>query len=514
MNKQGRTGNSIKNIITALAGQVFSLLMVFISRRIFLNFLSAEYLGINGLFTNVLTMLSLAELGMGSAIIYSLYKPIAENDIKKINALMNFYKRAFTVIGLVVLAIGLAIFPFLDLIIKDKPDIPNVNMYFLLFLADSVITYFYAYKRSIIIANQKQYIVTLYRNVFTILLKVVQIVVLVATGNFLLYLLSKTVLTIIENVVIANKANRLYPEVTYDKNDKVDSETKSELVKNTKAMLLHKLGTIVVNGTDNILISSLIGIYWVGLYSNYMLLIAALSEIVTQVFASITASVGNLSATDEKSRNHDVYKAILFINFWLISFCSIGLFTVINNFISLWLGSEYLLDIYLVFILVSNFYLSGIRRTTSVFKDAMGLFYHDRFKPLAESVVNLVASIVLAKYYGIVGIFLGTLISTLTTCFWIEPYVLYKHGFKTGVKEYFILFAKYTFVGIMAGLITWYLCSLITAVTWGSLMVKVVICVIVPNVIFVLLFHKTREFRYFYNMFSNLIMKKLKKRAQ
>jgi len=502
-----RTKNSIKNIIITFVGQMLNVLVVFISRKIFIHFLGADYLGINGLFTNVLSVLSLAELGIGSAIIYSLYKPIAEHDNNKISALMYFYKKAYRIIGIIVLFLGIAVFPFLDFIIKDKPNIQHVNFYFFLFLADTVISYFFAYRRSLIIANQKQYIVTSCHYAQMILLNIIQSLILIITRNFLIFLVVKIVCTFLENIIVSKIANKMYPEIEYSNKHKIDSTTKNELSKNIKAIVIHKSGDVVVNSADNILISSLIGIYYVGMYSNYYLIIFAITGIIWQIFNSITASVGNLNALESKEKTHKMYRNILFLNFWIIVFCSISFFVLANNFIQLWLGKEFLLATVTVLILAINFYFTAIRRTTITFRDSLGIFYKDRYKTCVEAIIKITISIILAKACGILGIFIGTLISTILVPFWVEPYVLYKYGFEEKAKEYFILFAKYTIIAILSGIITWLACGAFVSVSWVTLFVKAGICVIIPNIIFLLVFYKTDEFKYFVSVVKHIIFK-------
>jgi O-antigen/teichoic acid export membrane protein len=505
-----RTKNSIRNIITVLIGQIFGILITFISRMVFIRILGAEYLGVNGLFTNILSLLSLAEMGFGSAIIYSLYKPLAAKDEIKIKALMNFYASAYHLIGIVVLGIGLLLFPFLDYIIKDKPDIPNISIIYILYLANSVITYFFAYKRSLIIADQKNHIVTIYKYSFYTIVNIIQIIVLLTTKNFIFFLLVQFVFGFIENFMISRKAEKLYPFLKKSKGVKLDKVSKREIFKNVQAMMYHRLGGVVVAGTDNIIISSFVGIVWVGLYSNYLLIITAINTIIGQVFVSVTASVGNLNTLEDKSKSLIVYKSILLANFWLFGLSTISLFILFNPFITLWVGKEFLMSESIVVMIVINFYVNGMRKTTLMFRDSLGLFWNDRYKPVFESIINLIASVFLAKQYGIFGVLLGTFISTMTTCFWIEPYILYKYGFNNGVKDYFIRYGKYSFVLLIASIVTWLSCSIFSTVTVLNIVGRLLICLLVPNIIFLVFFYKTHEFKYLYKIVTDLFGKYFK----
>ena len=491
-----RTKNSMMNVVTALGGQVVLLLFSFFSRSVFINMLSEEYLGINGLFSSILNMLSLAELGVGTSITYSLYKPIAENDERKIKALMKFFRQAYIAIGGIVLVVGLVLTPFLEVFIKDMPDIPNLKLYYIMYLLNTAISYFYTYKRTLIIANQKSYISTAYNQIFTIIRNVAQIVLLWMTRDFLLYLLAQIVCTILENIAVSRKADAMFPYLKEECSDKLDQETLAQIKKNTFAMVFHKTASVVVMGTDNLLISKFIGIAEVGLYSNYLMITNSLNVIISKVFSALTASVGNLGASEDSGRTRDIFKNIFLIGFWISGFTSISLHNLFNPFITLWIGEQYLFPTGIVFVIVFNFYVTGMRSTANTFIEALGLYWYDRYKPIFESIINLVASLILVRYLGVAGVFIGTAISTMTTCFWVEPYILYKYGFKSSAKEYFVRYIGYTLVMLAAGWVTWMLCSLVTGGQLISFIIKMGICTIVPNVIFLAVFYRTKEFQF------------------
>lgn len=505
-----RVDNSIRNIITALIGQGLGILLSFIGRMVFISTLGAEYLGVNGLFTNVLSILSLAEMGVGSAIVYSLYKPLATKETKEIKGLMNFYRVVYRGIGILIFILGIVLVPFIGYIVKDQPDIPHLTLIYLLFLINTVVSYFFAYKRSLIIADQKGYITTIYKYGFFIILNMVQIGILVATKNFILFLLAQVMITVLENLVVAHKADKMYPFMNEGESVKLDKENIRVIVKNVRAMLYHKIGGVIVDGTDNILISGFVGIIWVGLYSNYYLVINAFNIIIQQIFTAITASVGNLNVVESKEKSYSMYKRILFMNFWMVGFCSVCLWVLFNPFITLWIGDEYLLEHGLVFIIVVNFYIRMTRRTTIVYRDSLGLFWNDRYKPLCEAVINIVASVLLAPSLGIAGVFIGTLISTLTTAFWVEPYIVYKYAFEMKVRDYFFKWIKYTSVIVMAGFITYKVCGIFRTITWMSLFGRAIICVVIPNLIFWGCFYKTDEFKYYITLLNELVLTRLK----
>ncbi|MGI6452434.1 MAG: lipopolysaccharide biosynthesis protein [Syntrophomonadaceae bacterium] len=492
-----RTKKSLVNVTTAVIGQVFAILISFISRFVFVKILGAEYLGVNGLFTNVLSMFALFELGIGPAIIYSLYKPLAFNDEQKVKALMGLYAKAYWIVGVVVLIIGLAIMPFLDLIIKDPPNIPDLNIIYLLFLANSVITYFFSYKRSLIIADQRSYITTIYRYSVYFILNVIQIIILLKTGDFLLFLLAQIISTFIENLLVSLKANQMYPYIKGKNKERLDEETKATIFKNVRALVYHKIGGTAVFGTSSIIISAFVGIVWVGLYSNYLLIINALNIIIGQIFTAITASVGNLNAYGDKERSNFIFKTLFFISWWVFGFSSICLLVLFNPFITLWLGSEFTMEFFVVLMIVVNYFVTGMRKASLTFKDSMGLFWNDRYKPLAEAAVNLVVALFLVQHWGLVGVLVAIFISTMTVCFWVEPYVLYKYGFERSSKEYFLRYVFYTMITILLALLTVFINNILFYdVTIASFIGRLLVCLVVPNVVIILGFYKTKEFQY------------------
>ena len=276
-------------------------------------------------------------------------------------------------------------------------------------------------------------------------------------------------------------------------------------------MVFHKIGSIVVVGTDNILISKFIGVIQVGLYSNYQLIINALNTVFGLAFQSVTASIGNLGATENSKKNKFIFECINLIGFWIYAFSSICLINLFNPFINIWLGREYLFSMPIVLIIIISFYLSGMRKSVLTFRDALGLFWHDRYKAIFEAGINLVASIILAQYIGIAGIFIGTIISTLTTCFWIEPYILFKYGFEDSVKSYFKKYGFYTINMIIVGVLTWFISSIFSDYSILGFIGKLVVCIIVPNTLFLIIFWRTKEFQYLIVIVKPMIYKLFKR---
>lgn len=506
-----RTKSSLLNFLCAMIGQGFGLIVSFISRIFFIKILGSEYLGLNGLFTNILTVLSLTELGVGNAINYSLYKPLANHDKIKCKMLMNLYQKIYIIIGIIILFLGILITPFLSLFIKDIPNINNINLIYILFVINTAISYFFSYKRNLIIADQNRYIATIYRYGMYVLLNIVQIIYLIITKNYIGFLIIQILATLMENILVSKKANQMYPYLKEKTKIPLDNETKNEIIKNTKAMMMHKIGGVVVNSTDNIILSRFVGLVSVGLYSNYYLIINALNLILGQVFSSLTASIGNLCANSERTKQYDIFKKINFLTFWISCFSTISLFCLFNPFITIWIGSKYLFSFEIVLILVINFYITIMRQSVLTFREAAGLFYKDRYKALLEAFINIIASIILVTKFGAFGVFLGTFISSITTCLWVEPYILYKFGFHQKVSNYFKIYLKQIVLTFIITIITYIFCSFININIYLSFFIKCLICLILPNLILYVIYKDSEEFKYFYDKIFTKIINILKR---
>lgn len=500
-----RVEKSIKNSLAAILLQVMTIMLSFVVRTIFIKTLGAEYLGINGLFSNILQMLSLAELGVGTAIIYSMYKPMADSDEEKLSILMTLYAKLYTYIGIFVIAIGFTLIPFLDYFIANKPSTPYLNLYFIIYVLKSASSYFFVYKASIITVAQKNYIVSANRMKFMFIKYIMEIVVLVIFKSYILYLLISLLTNITSNINISLKANRLFPFIKRKNKNKLPKDESRAIFKNIGALFFHRIGRVVVNGTDNLVISKFIGLNMVGLYSNYLLIVEAINTIITLLYSALTASVGNLNVTESKERTYTIFKNITFSNFWIGGFSATALVILLNPFISLWIGSDYTFDIPIVIVIVMNSYLTIIRKTTLVFRDAMGLFWKDRYKPIFESTINLVVSIILVQRLGIIGVFLGTLVATLSTCFWIEPLILYRYSFDIKIREYFKMVFIYFLITLSTVILTWLIANVFKDNTVLTFIYKVLICSIIPNIMFLLIYRKRAEFIYFKSLLQSIL---------
>lgn len=494
-----RTDKSIKNAIIAVIANIVTMIVGVVSQAIFVKGFGKEYLGVNSLFSNIIYMLSIVELGVGTAIIYNLYKPVAENDVEKIKSLLQFYKKAYKIIAVTILIISIILSLVLKNIVGDVQITENVYIVFALFVIDTVFSYLITYKRSILYATQNTYIVNIIHIGYIICMNVVASVIIILLGNYYIYLISKILFRILENVIVNLIAEKKYPYINEKDNiQELDKETLKEIIKKIKALFFHKIGEVMLLGTDSIIVSKFLGIVWVGLYSNYNMIVNAISGIFGQVFSAVTASVGNLLVEENTEKIYVVYKRMILLNFWLVSFCTVSIFCMIKPFIILWIGSDYLLSEMTVFVIVIVFYMQNMKKTLKVFKEAAGKFEKDKYIPIIESLVNILCSIFFVKHLGLIGVFIGTFLSTLVLYCYSFPKIVYKQIFKKDYKTYTIEYIGYFAIMLMAFAISYTMISVFKFDNnFIQLLVNFIVCLIVPNIIYFMIYHNTKEFEFY-----------------
>ena len=505
-----RTKNSMFNMIASFGSQIVMILLGFLSRTIFINSLGAEYLGINGLFTNILSIISLAESGIGSSIVYSLYKPVSENDEEKILVLMNIYKKAFKVIGLIIFILGISIMPFIKPMMKGHSNVSNIYLIYFIFVFNSSISYLFSYKISFLNVCQKNYVVTSITTGFSVLATLSKMLILYFTQNYILYLIVDSIITITTQITVSRKADKIYPYLKKKTEKKLDSETKEGIVKNIKALIVHNIGGKAVFGTDNLLISSFVSVVLVGIYDNYLIFINLCRNLINTVFNALEHGMGDLIAEGDKDKIYSVYRSINFCVFWLNSFFAIGMFVCLEPVMNAWLGDKLLIGQPVVAVLMISFYISGMRRSINIVKIKAGIFHEDRFAPLFEAGINLGSSIILVKFLGISGIFIGTILSTLFVPFWIAPKLVYRKVFEMSPIEYFKEYIIYSIIALITAIITYFTCSLIPTESIALVGVRVIIAGIIPNIIYIIIFHKTEEFKYLLGVADTMVISKIK----
>ncbi len=495
----------LKNSFVILFSTLFCYLADFLCRTVLVHTLSMEYVGVTGLFSNILSVLSLSELGFGTVLVYSMYVPFAQNDEEKLLALTNFYKKAYLTVSLLIGSIGLLLTPFLPYIINDSPDIPKLSVYYLLYLGNTVLSYSFVYRQSLFAADQKLYITKLYSNLFRAIRTVLQIIILVTTHDFFLYLAVMLPFTLFTNLFLSWKAKKAYPFLNSDHHPTLEKEERKTIFKNVYAMFNHHVGATVLSSTDNLLISFFLGLKAVSRNDSYALIQMLLRSSFGTLFNSLNASVGNYHATKTEEETHTLFEALHFAGFWFYTFCTTSFFLLVNPFITLVWGEKFLFSIPVVLLISVNFYIYGIRQISITFKEALGLLYQDRYKPIIEALINLILSALLVKPFGIIGIFTGTFISMVSTSLWVEPYVLLHYGFHRSTKGFWLKNIKYLLTGILAIGLTWLCAAPFELPLIATMGVRILLCLIIPNVVFLLFSFKSPEFHLMANMLKSTL---------
>lgn len=505
--KSERKKSSFKNMITAVSSNVLTIIVGLVAQAVFIKILGSEYLGLNGLFSNVISMLGIVELGMGSAIIYNMYKPIAEENHEKIKSLMQFYKKSYRIITLIISIIGIMIIPFIKYIVDIESVTVGINVYlvYILFLLETICSYILSYKRSMLYADQKEYITNIIHMGYTILVNTMQLTFLYFTHDYYLYLIIKVMMRLVENIVISSYVNRRYSYLLDNNVTKLDSKTEKDIFQKIRALFFHKIGTFIVSGTDNIIISKYLGLVTVGLYSNYYMIINAVQTVINHIIQATRASVGNLLVTESKTKQFDIFNKIRFVNFWISCFSSICIFVIMDSFITIWIGYKFVLPTKVLLVLVINFFIVSSRSTYGAFKEAAGIFYEDRFVPIIESLLNIVLSIIFVKKFGLMGVFMGTIGSGLVLWCYSYPKYVYNKLFGRKISDYMKETIYYFIIFILIAGFTYSLAILISFDNvYLQFISNVLIALIVPNVIMLLLFSKDENFKYFINMLKGL----------
>lgn len=505
---KSRTENVARNLKSSGIYQITNIIIKFLLRTVFIHTLGKEYLGVNGVFTNVLTVLSLSELGLGTAIIYDMYEPIAEKDTAKEIQLFKFYRYVYAFIGGIILALGLSLVPFLKHIVKDVPNVSNIYLIYCLQLVTTSASYFFAQYRSLLDAHQLNSINTRNSWIFTIIKTLIQIVILVALKNYGLFLLTDLVIAILSNYAIALKCRKMFPYITSHENN-IALVDKRHIFKNAMSMFSIKVGVTVVNATDNLLISAFISTILVGMYSNYSMITSVVTASTMMISSSLQASVGNLCVARDYKKTEDVFERIRFLYVSVYAVVCVCMLSLINPFIELWAGTEYVLDNRIVFVIVLNLYLTGVHQPIEVFMYADGLFRYFRIKPWIEAAINLLTSVALVRPYGIIGVFIGTTISHITTTLWYDAWVVYKYSLHKSIKTYWTRYFKYA--------VPTFVMSVVIAVgTNGMDTFSNLYLAFVAKLLFVFglavlgwiaLFRRTPQFKYYFNP----ILAKIKK---
>lgn len=512
MNQKTRTEYSVLNMLTGLGGYFLNTVIGYICRIIFVRCLAAEYLGINGLFSNILSMLSLVELGIGSAMGYALYQPLAKDDKEKITSLMALYKKSYNIIGIVVALLGIMMIPLLQyIIVKPQQIVENIYIIYLVYLFNTASSYFFSYRSALLIAAQKNYIVSGVNYAITTIVSIIQIPILLITQNFMIYLICQSIGVFINNVIVSMWAKHDYPYIEKKNVKPITKKEKRQMAVNIKALTINKIAAMLVNNTDNIVITYFNGLISTGVISNYTLLTGTLGSITSQLFNGITASVGNLNAVENNKKKYNFFRILNLANFWIYGWCCIGIFLVSGEIVKICFGQKFVLDMQIPLVLAINFYLVGMNNAVLIYKNAMGLFKYGQYLLILTAMINLVLDVILGKMWGMFGIFLATIIARVLTNTWYEPYAVFKYGLEKNFKEYIKIFLEYAVVLIFTGVVCYVLCGFCKYNNIINLILKVIICSIIPNIVFYMCYGKTQEGKYLIGAIKKIITGVIKK---
>ena len=492
--QESRAKNAKRNILFGILNRIVMILFPFAIRTVMLYYLGSEYLGLDSLFNSILSFLSLAELGVGSALVYSMYKPIAENDPDMICALLNLYRRLYRYIGTFIFGAGVILIPFLPKLVKgDCP--PDVNLYilYIVFLTNTAMTYWmYGYKISLLSAHQRSDVESKVMLLLQSGMYMFQIAALLLFRNYYWYILWLPAFTILSNLILSRITDRMYPD--YRCHGEISKEKQNDIKKKVLALFGTKANSVVLHALDNIVISAFLGLAMVGLYGNYYYIMTAIVGMIAIIYNSMTAGIGNSLETETVEKNFFDFKVLTFANFWLVSFCSVSLLCLYQPFMKIWVQEKNMLDMYVVILLVIYFYVYQIRKVILTYKDAGGIWWEDRYRPYIVMIVNLVGNFVLVQIIGIYGVILSTIISMLVSIP-IENYTVFKYIFKKSSKSFYLTNLFYLGIAIGLCVLTYWICSFVPDGIWG-LIIRGVICLVVPNSIIVAMFFKTKEFNH------------------
>lgn len=493
--KDSRTKNTLRNISVGLIGRVVSLLLPFIIRTIILRKLGADYAGLGSLFTSILQVLSVAELGFSSAIIFSLYRPVAEDNKVEICSLLTVYKRIYQIVGLVILIVGSLVLPFLRCFIKGTyPTDINIYLLYIIYLFNTVISYFvFGYKNVILTVYQRQDILSTIDIIVNIVRSIIQIVVLLICNNYYVYIIWLPVFTFVTNLVVGIITKRKYPELMC--NNKVEKKCLSQISNQIKGVALGKVSLISRNTFDSIIISTMLGLTAVAMYSNYYFIFSSVSAILAVVIQSMSASVGNSIATESIEKNFSDHRKFDFYYNWIVSWCCICMVCIYQPFMKLWVGDELVFPYHTMILFCIYFYVNQLAQVRSIYSEAAGLWWEFRFITLIEMAANLILNIVLGNWLGVDGIILATIITAFFSSFIGITLITFKKYFCVSSKEYYTNSLIYAGVTVITCSMSVWWCSLIKCDGVLGLLFRITICGIIPNLVFLMIYGKSKRYR-------------------
>lgn len=507
-----RTKNATRNIIVGTLLKIYQMLVPFLMRTAIIYLMGVQYLGLNSLFTSILQVLNLAELGVGSAMVYSMYKPIAEDDETTICALMKLYRTYYRIIGLVIAVVGVILTPFIPKLISgDVPQGIDIYILYLLNLGATVLSYWLlAYKNSILQAHQRADVVSKVTLVTNTIQYGLQIFVLWAFHNYYLYVIVMLITQALTNIVTAIVADKLYPK--YQPKGNVNKEQVHKINKRIKDLFTSKIGGVIYDSADTIVISAFLGLTILAVYQNYFYILSSITGFIMVIFSACTAGIGNSIIVETKEKNFNDLNKFTFIICWISGFCSVCLLCMYQPFMELWVGKDLMFGFEEVICFVIYFFIRQLNALFNLYKDASGMWHEDRFRPLVAALSNLILNLILVQFIGIYGILLSTVIAILCVGM---PWLLHNLFTVIFEKKHLLPYLKklifYCVVVTLSCVLTYLVCILIHAGTVMTLILRALICVVLPNLMYFIIYRKTPEYKQTLVLVNNMTKGKAKK---
>ena len=503
---ESRFENSSRNIFFSLISQILALILDVVCRRVFLHFLAIEYLGLSTTFTGILNILSFAEMGIGSAIIFSLYEPIKTNNQIKIKSLMKLYRNVYFAVGTFILVVGSALTPFLKIFVKEMPDVPHVSLVYLLLVFQTGSLYFFSYKINFLNATQQNHIFRKVQISANLMKAALQIVSILLFKNYFIYLGIAIFFSLATDIFCSFYVRFKYPFLK-GKSDKLEKEELQKIKKNVFALFLYKMSSTLSATIDTILISRMLGVVPAAIYANYHLVITYSDSFFNNVLGTLTPSIGNLMVDSSLQKKQRFFKTLQSTYYWISTYLAIGLIVCFNPFISVAFGSQYLLDQSVVIALSISVTLTNFQRPCSLMRDANGLFWYGKLRPLFMAIINISVSIVLTYWFGIIGVVIGTIISKVATFVWYDPYIVHKHCLKHGLGEYFYNYIEKWIILALLCLLCLAVCNRIPLHGWPLLIFNALFVTIFVNLANYFIYKDKSEFIQMKTYFNNLMNK-------
>ena len=508
MQKETRTYNSIRNIVVACASQIISMVIGLVLRTFFIRYLGNEYLGMNSLFTSVLNIISMTEMGFTTVAVVSLYQPIADNDMSKLAVFVQYYRKVYLVIAGATLILGIAIMPFLNIFVNTENDIKNLYLYYLLFIINNSVSYLANYKLLVIKACQKEYLLSKQKIYVNITFTIVQILAMIVFHNYVLYLILMIGETFFISFMGSLKLKDVYPNLKLNVNGKLRKEEKQAIWKDIYSNFTYKMGTQLMTNSSDIFISTYAGTGTLGLYSNYAIFLNIVKSVMKDIYLQIYNSIGNLNQNENAKKREDIFEVCIFVYAFLLTIALCGIYSLGDDAITIWLGRDYLIEHGILAMACVNNYFYMMSYPVNTFRVTSKYMKESRYLSLIGAGIGIVAGTILGKHVGIVGVLGAIVLARVSTIFWYEPYILYKKVFEGSFFKYLLKQLRYILTIAVICVIESNIFKVYSEVSIIHFIVKIVLSVLISCAVFCIVNFKQKEFNYMLNLIKKIIRKR------